>query len=163
MVSPKNVKRHKYQFADDIKFFQKAIVIHPTDNKFIIIKRSKTDPVRPGTWDLPGGNTLYGELHTDALKREILEETGMQVKNIKVVHVVTYFEKEKPMYYLVIGFLCTATSDKLKLSDEHSEFRWTTKDKFLALDKNYSYREDRQFDPYSTDSLRDMVFLAFSK
>lgn len=162
MALPTDPETYKYLFSDDIRFLQKAIVMHPSDNKFLIIKRSDNDFVRPGTWDLPGGSMVYGELHQDALKREILEETGLKIKNVKEIKAITAYDKEKPLYYILIGSVCTAISDEVELSEEHSEYKWVTKDEFLSSDPNYSYKENRKLDLGSTDLLRDLVYIGLS-
>lgn len=161
MAIPTDKKRHGYQFTDDITFFQKAVIMHPLEEKFLIVKRSDRDKIRPGTWDLPGGNILYGELHIEGLRREIVEEVNLRVKNINPANIITHFNKTIPMYYIIIGFRCQALGENVKLSSEHSEFQWTTKEAFLSMDSKYHFREERIFDTNSTDFLRDMVYCAF--
>lgn len=161
MPLPTKKETHKYQFTDDIRFFQKAIVLHPTEKKILTIRRSDTDLIRPGTWDLPGGNLLYGELHHPGLRREILEEAGLEVEDIRELKVITHFDAKLPMYYIIIGSMCKATSDSVQISDEHSAFQWITPKEFLALDPRYVYKEERALDLQSPDLLRDFVYLAF--
>lgn len=72
---PTDISTHGYLFSDDMRFVQKAVILHPTENgKFLIIKRHDNDHVRPGAWDLPGGSVLFGEEHGSALMREILRK-----------------------------------------------------------------------------------------
>ncbi|MBI3366552.1 NUDIX domain-containing protein [Candidatus Roizmanbacteria bacterium] len=162
MPKPKNIEKSNYFFTDDIRFFQKAIIVHPNENKFLMVKRSNIDKIRPGTWDLPGGNISFGELHRDALKREILEETSLKVRNIREVKVITHFDKNQKIYFIIIGSICRASTEIIKLSSEHSAFKWMTKDEFLGLDPNYQYKEERILDTNSADFLRDIVYSAFN-
>ncbi len=69
----------------NVKFFQKAILIHPAGDKFLTLKRRDDDSRHPGYWDLPGGNVDFGENHLAAIEREIREETGLTVTASRVI------------------------------------------------------------------------------
>ena len=134
MSKPKDLQKQKYMFTDDIKFLQKAVIFHPKDrNLFLALKRSKDSFSRPGDWDLPGGNVLYGELHDKSLKREIKEETGLGIIEFIPIQIITSYDKHKKIYTIFNGFSCSAKVDKIKISNEHSEFRWSTKEEFTGL------------------------------
>jgi 8-oxo-dGTP pyrophosphatase MutT (NUDIX family) len=161
MSKPTKEETHGYRFSDDITFFQKAVILHPHEDKILVVKRSETDNFRPDTWDLPGGNIFYGELHIDGLRREILEETGLEVEELRVVHLITQYDKTIPMYYIVTGFLTKAKNADVRVSHEHSAFQWVTRDDFLKMDPQYVFTQERPFDQNSTNFLRDIVSLAF--
>ncbi|MEI6533662.1 MAG: NUDIX domain-containing protein [Candidatus Roizmanbacteria bacterium] len=130
---------HPYKFTETVKFFQKAIVLYPHDPKrFLILKRSSTDTMRPNTWDLPGGNVHFGEKHDISLLREVKEETYLDVKILKPLQVVTnYIEKEEDEQYIIfIGFLATTNTTEVVLSHEHTEYKWSTKDEFLEMESS---------------------------
>jgi 8-oxo-dGTP pyrophosphatase MutT (NUDIX family) len=48
--------------------------------KVLFLQRSATNPVRPLSWDLPGGRRKRGESRMDCLTREVLEETKFRLK-----------------------------------------------------------------------------------
>ncbi|NTU46010.1 NUDIX domain-containing protein [Candidatus Roizmanbacteria bacterium] len=120
-----------YLFTNNIKFLQKVLIFHPTDQTFLALKRSSEDISRPNCWDLPGGNVAFGELNTDALEREVKEETNLSFSGLEPVIVTTSFDKNEERYYLFIGYKARASSTLVTLSHEHSEFRWVTKDEFM--------------------------------
>lgn len=121
-------------FTDDIEFLQKAVVFHPKKKGvFLALKRSADSFTFPSRWDLPGGNVLYGELHDESLRKEIDEEASLRVGKLSPAQVVTTYDREKKIYVIFNGFYCQAKSDVVKISDEHSEFRWVTKEEFIKL------------------------------
>jgi 8-oxo-dGTP diphosphatase len=132
MAEPKDPQKRKYMFSDDIKFLQKVVVYDTKQSKFLVLRRAANDPSRPNCWDLPGGNVLFGENYLDSLIREVAEETSLKIKNVQPIQVVTNFEKG--IYYLFIGYSCIADSTKVKISKEHSEYKWVTKAEFLKLE-----------------------------
>lgn len=152
-----------YLFTENVRLVQKAIVLHPHENKFLIIKRSATEFIRPNTWDIPGGSAHYGELHKDTLIREVKEESGLSVENIQEINVITSYDSKKPMYFIIIGSVCTATSDNVTLSSEHGEYKWVTAQEFLDTIPKYTFIKDRPFNIHATDFLGDIISLYFMK
>ena len=67
------------------------------DGKFLMQQRQGSHG--DGTWSVPGGHLEYGETPEDTSYREVLEETGCQIENIRFVAVTNdFFEKEKKHY-----------------------------------------------------------------
>ena len=72
--------------------------------------------------DLPGGRIRFGESPIEALRREVGEETGLEIAPIAPLQVWHYVQ---PQFQLVgIDYLCEYKSGEVVLSDEHDEFRW---------------------------------------
>ena len=131
MPIPTDPNKRHYMFTDDMKFLQKAIVCHQDGNRFLILKRAPYHPTRPNEWDFPGGNVIFGQTHIDSLLQEIKEETYLEVCDIKPIQVKTRYEEN--IYYLYIGYAAKALSTDIILSEEHTEYKWTTKEEFLQL------------------------------
>jgi 8-oxo-dGTP diphosphatase len=134
MPKPVDKEKQKYMFTDDIKFLQKAVVFHPeNEDLFLALKRSSISHSRPNEWDLPGGNVLFGELHENSLRKEISEEANLEIEKICPMQVVTNYDKTKEIYYIFIGYRCKAKTDQIKISEEHSEYKWVDKKEFISL------------------------------
>lgn len=58
-------------------FAQKAFIVR--GQSFLGIQKSMDDPNQPGKWEVPGGRMEFGEDVDEHLKREVLEEVGMQI------------------------------------------------------------------------------------
>jgi len=104
----------------------KALVIH--NGKILILRESTkyTDGANAGRFDVPGGRVKPGERFDDCLKREILEETGLQVTLGKPFCVNEWRPTVKGEQWQIVGtfFLCHANTDKVVLSEDHAEYAW---------------------------------------
>lgn len=114
-------------FTDKVNFLQKAVIFHPTEPVFLLLKRSGKDSKRPNEWDLPGGNVIFGEIHLDAIRREIHEETALNVEDLQVVQVATGFDREHLLYHLFLGYKCRAKTLEIHLGVEHEQFEWVSR------------------------------------
>lgn len=94
--------------------------------------------------DFPGGKIQEGETDlTESLKREVREETGLEIAKGDVF--ITWYNVYGPKHrnagkkvYLV-GFRCKYVSGEVTLSDEHSEYKWVDKDSYRSLDDGSDY------------------------
>ena len=71
-----------------------GVVVRP-DGKFLITQRVMTKAWAPGWWEVSGGAAQAGEGSQDAVKREILEETGLDVTGCEGGYLFTY-HRENP-------------------------------------------------------------------
>lgn len=126
-------------FAPDIRFIQKVVIKHPTDNsRFLLMKRREDDDSRPGDVDVLGGSVALNELHDEALSREVKEEAGLSIFEVRPVLVNTRYLPEEKLYFLLIGYVATTSSDKVVINQaEHSGFEWTMPRDFYVQYPNH--------------------------
>lgn len=94
------------------------------NGKFLLVKRSEMDTM-PGLWEMPGGKIEFGEEIKPALIREVQEETGLTVEVLNPLAVKADTEGER--HLIRISFMTKAKSNEVRLSSEHSEYRWVDK------------------------------------
>lgn len=90
------------------------------NNKFLIAKR-KPDKKLGGYWEFPGGKVEFGENPEDAVKREIKEELGIQIRVDKNIGESIY-EYDFGSINLK-GYVCSYLSGKVIFND-HTEVKW---------------------------------------
>ncbi len=84
---------------------------------------------RYGDWEFPGGQVEEGETLTEALKREILEETGITVKVKSLIGI--YSNTRRPSI-LNLDFSCEYISGEPKISNESLRVEWVERDSVLS-------------------------------
>ena len=93
------------------------------DSKVLLIKRRSNDAHKPDEWDIPGGRLDIGEDPHIGLKRETKEETGLDIDIIMPLD-VQHFVRDDGQKITMIIFLCRPLTDRIKLSEEHQEYKW---------------------------------------
>ena len=73
-------------------------------------------------WEMPGGQIERGETLTEGLEREILEESGVQVKLGRLALVNTNVDRA----IVILGFLARYVSGDLRTSEETPEVAWVS-------------------------------------
>lgn len=120
----------------NVLFLQKAIIVNP-DKKILALKRTAGDHDRSECWDLPGGTYELGEDVIDAIKREITEETSLAVRSLQPIHVASGVGSPNEFMsgenVFAVTYLCRDWSGEVKISDEHTEYKWMTPEEFLTL------------------------------
>jgi 8-oxo-dGTP diphosphatase len=79
-------------------------------------------------WNLPGGGVESGELPTEAVIREVREETGLEAAIERLVGVYGKADKDE----LVFSFICRITGGRLTVTDEADECRFFTVEEIPA-------------------------------
>ncbi|MGD0761994.1 MAG: NUDIX domain-containing protein [Roseiarcus sp.] len=83
-------------------------------------------PDADGKWDLPGGTVEFGEHPADAVRREIFEETGLDVEPVKLIpyaHTNVWRYEKYSLSVILLGYLCRIVGGRTKTSFEPSEVR----------------------------------------
>jgi 8-oxo-dGTP diphosphatase len=101
-----------------------AIIIRR--NKIVLVQRARS-PLK-GYWSLPGGLIEPGERIEEALKREVLEETGLIVRPKKMFEIferiIPDAEGRAEYHYILHDYVCTVVGGDLKAGDDASRVAW---------------------------------------
>ncbi len=102
-------------------------VIVLRDNMVLLGKRKAAHGA--GTWQFPGGHLELGESMEECARREVLEETGMRIMNIRFATATNDMFKEEGKHYITLSMLADWDSGEPSVMEpEKSEswqwFRW---------------------------------------
>jgi len=104
----------------------KAFIVH--EGKVLLIRESEKykDGTNVGKFDIVGGRVTPGERFDEGLKREIIEETGLEVQIGKPFFVDEWRPVVRGEHWQVVAtfFVCMANTDMVILGDDHDEYRW---------------------------------------
>ena len=104
----------------------KALIIH--EGRALILRESSKyeEGTNAGGYDFPGGRLQPGEHFEDGLKREVFEECGLAIEIGKPIYVGEWrpVVQGKELQIVAIFFECSAKSDKVKLSEDHDDYKW---------------------------------------
>jgi len=89
------------------------------DEKILLIKRK--NPPFKDKWALPGGFIEYGEKTEDAVKREILEETGLKTEIIDILGVYSDPNRDPRGHTVTVVYMLNICGGLLKSGDDASE------------------------------------------
>lgn len=121
----------------------------------ILVSRRQHD-FQNGEWEITYGRIDQFEDLDTALFREVKEETGLiNVEIKKLMRVWHIFRGEHEAEKEVYGFTfyCTVKNPSVKLSEEHTEFKWVTPQEALQLIKVPGIKKDVElFIEHKTDS-----------
>lgn len=121
----------------------KALILK--EDKFLVMHNNG---VKEDLWELPGGRMEFGETAEETLRREILEETGLTVKPIKLLDTWNLVKENHQITGII--YLCEVDEGEVRLSDEHDDFKWINEesleliyDVFKVRMENWNWDEIR--------------------
>lgn len=108
---------------------QKAVI--ENNGKLLVLHRAKNYSAFPDLWDFPGGKLEPDEELIESLKREVKEETNLSIDVEDKISEDDAESNGRPVHFII--YTANILNGKVKLSQDHSEFKWATPDEILKL------------------------------
>ena len=118
-----------------------ALIFHPSSDDVLMVRTHKWSNM----WGIPGGKIKSGESSVEALRREIKEETNLDVTDIRFVLVQDCIHSKefyRDAHFVLLNYTCRATgSPDVRLNEEAQAFQWLPPRQALALPLNQPTRK----------------------
>jgi len=109
------------------------------DGKYLIAKRAPTEKAFPNLWTVPGGklglkeyssrqkdtSSHWYNIFEDLLRREVREETGLAVKNIRYLTSLSYV-RDDGIPTIIVSLFADYDQGEILLSSELTEHVWVS-------------------------------------
>lgn len=115
-----------------------GVVVH--EHKVLLVRRAH--PPMQGDWSIPGGALEVGETLVEALRRELLEETGLTVTPVGVLEVLDRIVRDEQgrtrFHYVLIDYLCHTEEAVACAASDATDCCWVSPEELAA----YGLRPD---------------------
>jgi nucleoside triphosphatase len=108
-----------------------ALIFDPAGRLFLMKSHKWKDK-----YCIPGGHIELGERIEDAVRREVKEETNLDIGDLEFVSLQESVYDEdfwQPRHFIFLDFACRTDTTEVKLNDEAEEYVWVPLDKALTL------------------------------
>ncbi len=118
--------------SDKFPISIKAIIID--DNKILCLKNERNE------WDFPGGKINFNEDVEECLKREVIEETNLEIKNLKILKPFSLKFNDVPVFILLYSAEISCDSS-IAINYEHSEYNFFSKSELKNLNMPQDFKD----------------------
>lgn len=100
------------------------------DDSILLVERGK-EPLK-GYWSLPGGVVEVGETLEEAIRREVREETSLEIEIEKVLEIFERIMRDADgraeYHYVLIDYICRSNSGDAEPGDDVARVAWVRRD-----------------------------------
>lgn len=120
-----------------------AALLRDRAGDYLLCRMPKDRGVFPGQWGLPGGGVEPGETLDEALRREVREETGLEIEESRpVLFKERRAEKlygdgtRRELHMIFLVYECRAAAGPVLLNDEFDAAEWVAPARLSEYDRN---------------------------
>lgn len=93
-----------------------------TGGRILLVRRGK--PPYEGRWTLPGGTLDFGEALQEALRREVLEETGLDARVGELAGIVEAIDPSGGYHFVILDYFVEVPPNEPVPGDDVTEAKW---------------------------------------
>ena len=110
------------------------------NNRILLLKLRSISAHDAGKCEIHGGKDKKNEFFDDALKREYLEETGLEIEIDSLYNAIqknyTACKTGESIKSIQLIMKVSVKTDEVEISDEHDMYGWFTKDEIKNMIEN---------------------------
>ena len=110
------------------------------NNRILLLKLRSISAHDAGKWEIPGGKVKKNEFFDDALKREYLEETGLEIEIDSLYNAIqknyTACKTGESIKSIQLIMKVSVKTDEIVISDEHAMYGWFTIEEIMNMIEN---------------------------
>ncbi len=107
------------------------------EGKILLLKVRSKSSHDAEKWEIPGGKVKKGEFFDQALKREFMEETGLEINIDSLYNVIqneyTACKTNEKIKSVQLIMKVSSGTDEVKISAEHDDYKWFTHEELNEL------------------------------
>ena len=107
------------------------------EGKILLLKVRSKSSHDAEKWEIPGGKVKKGEFFDQALKREFMEETGLEINIDSLYNVIqndyTACKTNEKVKSVQLIMRVSSGTDEVKISAEHDDYKWFTHEELKEL------------------------------
>lgn len=101
-----------------------GVVCYIRDNGRVLLQLKTADRFGGGWWNAPGGKLIDGETPLDAVVREVREETGLAVRDLRDHGSLTFYFGDAPAPDFTVFVFATERFEGTVTPSEEGELAW---------------------------------------
>ena len=102
-------------------------------NKYLMLHRSVNKRIMPDVWMAPGGHREFNEGLFECARREVFEETGLKIKNLRIKATGNAYLKDLDQEFYFHFVFADYAGGKLKPNNKDGKFVWLTIEEIKKL------------------------------
>jgi 8-oxo-dGTP diphosphatase len=106
-----------------------AVIVN--EGRVLLVQRA-TEPAL-GRWSIPGGLIEVGEMITEAVIREVREETGLTVEPVELIELLDRIHRDGDRvryHYVIADYLCRVVSGTVRAASDAAAARWVEREQW---------------------------------
>lgn len=138
---------------ETVKLMNMCKIVDPKTQKVLVQERIKS-------WKgiaFPGGKIETGESIVDSVKREVWEETGLKLNDLKICGIKDWYDKKEEERQLIILFTSDNFSGDLLPETSEGKVYWI-EEKELR-NKKMADDFDKLLDVFNKDNINEMIYI----
>ncbi len=101
------------------------------DGRILSMRRSPAKDAAPGIWEAVSGRVEHGEEPFDAVRREIMEETGLDAR-VDPRPVAAFHALRAGVPMIIVYYVADWVAGDVRMSEEHDAWEWLDADSFAS-------------------------------